>query len=1142
MVSLDSDSADEDEDEAAKAPAKPAYLDLNDGAAKDPLMATPTAAEARELALAQHTALQSNLFALQSERMLSELGVDLTQHKPLAQALFAVKGACEQLEAAPTAPIAACLAVIHEQAVPVPPCDAAAMNDATVWDAPLAPPAKVILVGAFLLKASIAVAGRLPVVDMAVTLPPGYIQKTDRFNYLYFYKRAYYVAQLKRHLAAALARTASEKAAPTVAIHQATGSPLRPIVVVTFPEVAAIHIYPQVDLNLWNAAEWFDATRLIRVKSVPHKDLPPMPHLHAALSRDGVMVAHLNYLNRQIEASPHVRAMWQLSKIWCHQRRFDGAYGEGSAFVIVMAACYLLDIGRLPRESSVFDLFRSAMEFLASPVPVTKTVVMHDTGRHPSEASVAAVAALRKQGAPAVMVDPTGRVNLLGHMTAATWRRFAKACATTHADLSQSTRDGFEVTFLERVPLGVQYNCQTVFCLAAGPAAAAQATGALTVAALMKGLLRPGEMLDDVDVATWIVRRMPDLMHEAFGDRLTAVHLQPTGDGLDMMVRMLTHPAASARRVLDGPAPPDALAVSRFQALWGDAAQMRRFANGRLIYAVVAPESAESPFVWHVRTLLAHLVPGLAASAIRTSLDPLRGVLEVPRPFRRLQLPFLDQHRDVEELGRLMRGLDLPLAIVSVHPVSAGYRRTTVALPSLVPSRADLAQMDALPYVEAVDVIMEFESTGQWPDSLAGIQHMKRAMYIRVADVLDRDCKAHVASTQVVESKTDAYIEVVTTTRLRYHVRMTPQNELQVVELPSTPDAHIQRFLGYASRAQATAMMHQIEARRAYANRFLQQVRDYPGLDTACRLVKRWMAAHLLAHVLPDEVVELLVVAAFQRQPLVDGTSGFLAALHLLAHFDWSGEPLVAVLADRSEVDAAALNAQQAAVIQAFAATMTAGPVAYPVITDEDDPDGTRWLPRDAAGVPVRPHAALWTRLCKLAASALRLYERYTLVQDAAILVQMFAAATDGYDAVLSLDPKRCARRFQSLTASSASASPSASSSRAHKKFANLMTAAEKAQWLGLQIDAVAQYLDALRSYFGASAQFFCDVYGGDRVYVRWRVRPQHPLAKPHALNVAASQLTVKPAGKGLVQHDRAAALENMRILGGSLVVSAALL
>ena len=210
------------------------------------------------------------------------------------------------------------------------------------------------------------------------------------------------------------------------------------------------------------------------------------------------------------------------------------------------------------------------------------------------------------------------------------------------------------------------------------------------------------------------------------------------------------------------------VAAQAFRAFWGDKSELRRFKDGTILEAVIW-DASDSILVQIARHLLQrHLaIPVSLAGEVALVGAPLLGTLcphealwqRLPASTARLTaLPPVrnsDAHTAAEplraafdELTAKLQAASLPLTIVSTTPVHAAFRSCAVWVPSPVAlGSSDAAELDALPYlsadgeaptrarfgVEALDVVLQFESSSRWPDDLTAIARLKTAFYLRIA-------------------------------------------------------------------------------------------------------------------------------------------------------------------------------------------------------------------------------------------------------------------------------------------------------------------------------------------------------------------------------------------------------------------------
>ena len=152
-----------------------------------------------------------------------------------------------------------------------------------------------------------------------------------------------------------------------------------------------------------------------------------------------------------------------------------------------------------------------------------------------------------------------------------------------------------------------------------------------------------------------------------------------------------------------------------------------------------ADERAQVPSMVVSHLLERHFAIG--AEAIQTRQAQFDALLKVPEEARQLfdargaAAGFKAALVAFDGLVKQMKTLDeeLPLAILNVSPVSPALRYTDVFVPVAIP----LASRNGLPvaasYLPVMEVVIEFEKSGRWPDDLRAIQKIKLAFLERLA-------------------------------------------------------------------------------------------------------------------------------------------------------------------------------------------------------------------------------------------------------------------------------------------------------------------------------------------------------------------------------------------------------------------------
>jgi U3 small nucleolar RNA-associated protein 22 len=245
-------------------------------------------------------------------------------------------------------------------------------------------------------------------------------------------------------------------------------------------------------------------------------------------------------------------------------------------------------------------------------------------------------------------------------------------------------------------------------------------------------------------------------------------------------------------------------------------------------------------------------------------------------------------------------------------------------------------------WVPFLDVIIQFESSGHWPDDLEAIRHTKTAFYLRMAEELQ-------SQLSLDSTVTEDWLEVKSG---GFMFRVVIYHERDLMHLQKTQDLRTtQQFeRDFIHRPKLSSSIHTLATQNS-------------SFSTTVRLAKRWVHSHLFSSMVSEEAIELLVAHVFlSPRPYDPPTSpfvGFLRFLDLLANFDWSGQPLIINL-DRE------LTAQmQTEIVHHFNATLQqpSHPALY--LATPFDPHSTHWTAEHPS------HIAL-NRLIKFAQSMLR--------------------------------------------------------------------------------------------------------------------------------------------------------------------------
>lgn len=1162
----EADGSDVDEPEAPAPPSGPSHYSLPSNKEIHGLK------ETGELYM-------NNVFKLQLDEMLPHVRPRVDRAAALEQTLRQLQSLLEgipEIEMQPLHAASRALERIVGHPVEVPWADPAPRSDAP-YAFGFQRPSALHLIGSWPLQAAARRPGVMDV-DMEVCMPETLFQEKDTMNGRYFMKRAFYLAVLAESI-----RQAEPSLHLDVDYLDLYGD-RRCTCLVLRPQAGAhdwSHLHAVIRVHLAHKLGTFPVQRLAPnrnslrgqlVDAVEGAELPTTPLYNACILADSMRLAHFVYLNATANMCAAFSEACQLLKTWATQRGFGAlmlfghdakkhaarrvvAGADDARFVLSMMLAHLLHgepKGTATRHKlapglSSVQLFRGTLDYLSkhSFSPPVFMKAQPRFGLAPSVIPAASFAATER-----AFVDPSGSLNLLAHWPPSSVDMLQREAAQTMRMLNDSD-DHFATLFLTPQSVSTRRFDEVVVC---------------HVRDDTRDVVR---RLDAGGARAWGVQRALKVATRALGKRAQAVAVcgppvsayapgtMPT-PSLLVELGVLLDADHAWHQVEHGP-PPESPEAASFRDFWGDAAELRRFRDGRVLESVVWPVASLAQRYALPRHILRHAFEhhGIAKK-VRCMGESFAGLVDMaPTLSARAYLkdPAVHGFQLVQgaydQLVRELRAMDeLPLSVMSVAPVAPALR----SMSPLVPGPLHLAALgdqvpDVAAYLPVQELVLQMESSGQWPDDLAAIQEMKTALYERMADVLLRRLPGSLArvvydmdATTAETIKDQTALHITLATGFAFSLRIHHDREQTLLErLLRDKSAH----------AAATEALQRYHARFTYApahHAALQALQDrYPALGMTVRLVRRWFASQLLSPHVPIEAMELLCVAVFvtnAHAAPVTGVLGFVRVLHLLARWDWRETPLLiplesatrlahqrkAALSDEgnallNEAAASFPAAQRADAEQQFSAQRARDPALKHhawVLATEMDMGSKAWT-RDA------PSAMIADGVRQLAMRAVSMLEKEVPTR-LSYTRGLFTPTYDAYDFVIRLRPSVHMRYAEAL-------SPDASAwllPRKKRSYANLDEAPLRPSVYGSEpragLDPVAEYVQLLQVLYAHAFTLFYDELGGTAVGGVWN----KTLAKPHAFKVLLGHSSA-PHTKGVVLNC-AAILAEVERLGDGLV------
>ncbi|THH22517.1 hypothetical protein EUX98_g8176 [Antrodiella citrinella] len=1064
----------------------------------------PTALELRDIKDAADL-YKSSSFKLQIDALLPNVRPKYQNFPPLDRFLTLLYTCLNSLPSIPSRhPLEAAKDLLKKEiAVPYTlPLPAQDVN----WKVAFEKPTEVILVGSWPNKLSVRAKDKRPyVVDLAVEIPSTLLQEKDYLNGRFFQKRAYFLSVLAAGIQAQKSGLHAE-----VFFSSPSGDPRLTCLIIRPKEGSSN------DLTKLNTE--------IRIIPMLGSSSPiPLPRLSPAKANirtspsDGASedaqspVYNTSILlsttpKTQLLQSHHLKGLvpaysdaLTLLRIWANQRGYSRGRklciaGFESSNFFWSAVLDLVISGEDPGTTSAnksakrkplgkglssYQLFRAALDFLAKQDFVPRSGTDYQ-GRQFSPDDYSSDAA--------VFVDSTG-INVLTAISSGSLDMLRHDAKATLGSLNGefSTQDPFKETFLTDYR-GLQSRFDVVMRvdISAAKLRAHSVHSTIEHGSLYKSLL------------STIVASIRQALE------LDVTHSPIIFIGLVLDVE-------HAFRLVDHGPPaddPDLEAAQRFRDFWGDKAELRRFKDGAISESVVwdvktSDERTKIPYSICTHILALHC--GISQALVQHWQDSFDNILRLPATiislyqgkadsgFRAAQAAFDSLLKSIKSLDE-----ELPLAVLNVSPTSDMLRNTSVFTPTAVSPPVSASLPPSAQYLQPIEVVIEFEGSGRWPDELRAIQKVKLAMFERLASSLMGSTPGLKATVVVGDpvSTSDildvASLEIITPQGWAFVARIWHNREAMLLDnaiddKPHIP-THIKRKL--PGSPDLKSRQAALEAKEVHVRRFLHAPRHhravaalnhrYTAYAGTVRLVKRWLAAHwVLQKYLSIEAVELLCAAVFvgnshksaspsqQQQTNVPGTKerGFAKVVELLKEWKWEQGIFVPYGDDTEDAPKSVFNAS--------------GRDGVWKISTEFDPEGYMWT-RDA------PDAIMARRIQTIAGATWSCLQ--TLEDGNLDVMTIFAHPVQQYDFIVELNPALLPRYHQNIIAD-----PTVWARKA--KYANVEVAEGSHSATQPGYDPAQLLFNDLSRVYKDTFMLFHDPLGGERIGGVWDPRLQDPRA-----------------------------------------------
>ncbi|KAH6677775.1 nrap protein [Plectosphaerella plurivora] len=1022
---------------------------------------------------AQSRASTASPFVLQTAELLEEVDVDYEDSFAGADDLLKrLRDVVDSIPAVAEASIAEATRKLqkkHDIQIPFPEPKPAADSP---YKLAYEKPASYNVVGSYVSK-TMTKDQEAKTIDMIVQMPKSLFQEKDFQSMRYFYRRAYYIANIAAGVRQNLGSDVE------VEFDLLNENPLLPVLTIHPTETADDEDDDKVENedeedddsssdgseNSTNVSEYsiriipcapenlFPKNKLVSTANcnkAANSDAPT-PFYNSTIKAEESFIRYLRTLARAKTQCGAFADACKLGRIWLQQRGFGASLSLGGfghfewAFLMAM----LLQKGdksdkpALSSSLSSTELFKATVQFIASTDFVKNPVVF---GTYPKGYD-----AVRESGP--VMFDTDRELNFLYKMTPWSANLLRHYATTTLEVLNSNSLDQFEATFIVKADVSLQM-FDAVFEIED------------------IDLEKFSSVTDGRGPASAFCAKVFTTLSKAFKERATLIHIQhseteswdisssPETGSATVQIGLLFDPVTMAKSLELGPSAELTKEAAKFRQFWGEKAELRRFKDGSILECVPWSQKTAANICEEITKYILGLHLKIDLDTIRFHGQNLPSGLE----FTPVDREAFDAARQAfQAFEHDIRSLEgMPLSVRRLAPICPELRYSSMSPPALGFHNGN---------VPAMDVALSFEASGRWPENLVAIQETK------IDFLLDIDRRLTAANDKVTtslgrdnssdETGNIAFLDIVYPSGVAFRLRIQSDLEETLLERNAR-----NKLLDPHTRLAAEEALSRLRWKHTHLPLHAQSIASFctrlAPLSAAMRLTKHWFNAHKLTGQISEELIELFVAHVFlQPQPWKTPSSAqaaFLRTLVFLSRWDWRSEALVVDFSDELTPD------DYAAVDRRLETSRTRDPNMNHAVLFAATTHDTSGLAYTQNG----PSKLCATRMTRLAKSACALVREQGVDLD---LDDLFEPSLGDYDILIHLSSGQTKRVLRDAGAEAGAR---------HSTFKNLDARTGKVP-LPLAAHPVDVLLGQLEAAYQDSLIFFRGAQGDSTVGAIWQ-------------------------------------------------------
>lgn len=874
--------------------------------------------------------------------------------------------------------------------------------------------------------------------EIDVQMPASLFQEKDYLNLRAFYKRAFYVSRVASMLKAKFA------AELDINFHLKDDIALMPALIMTSVSGSKVQRFP-IEVNVSFPSDVFPAAKTtiekncVRFKSTSASEvLPPTPFYNSCLQYASSAASRKALIATAEARSSAFDASVRLGTQWLTMRGLSSFIsGGGFGWEEWAYLCALLLHTGGPRGQPLFSDRYSALQLF-------KAVLQTLASRDMFDPWILRGAISAEMGEIPIIYDVEVGFNVLYKMSSASYEALRGYAKESLIQINRKDNDSFDQTF--RVMISIPILEYDEVYSVQGSGGMGESAMQMQYIDSIYGVLKRG--LDD---------RVRYIALRSEASSAWEISAQSERRRPGFKISLLLEAKQVSRLVDHGPSAEDQDEASEFQQFWGDKAELRRFKDGSISESLVWTSS--EPVTYQILRHLLHRHLSIEPGHVKPNSIEFEQELSAPSMAAKQYFGAIDQ--TFQKLSTSLLALsDLPLPVRSVAPASEALRSSALATP--------LGSVATGPF----DVLIEFDSSGRWPDSLPAVQHTKIAFLVKLGDVITASNPS--LSARVGLENSDGAISGYLNTSflditypspepglgsIVFRLRIVHERELHLLQNEMSDRSLSPLSRESVSLAVATYKRDFLAVSR-HTTALKVLMTQFPALSPTVRLLKQWSCAHLLAQHIPGELLELIACYVFlQPSPWTTPSSAstaFVRCLSLLARWDWVSVPLVIDVSPGQDMT----KHQETEIRTRFEAWRKLDPVMNQVswfVGSSLDETGVVWTTKSRMEKVVAARAQAVAKACLDVLTT----QNYNLSDDTAH--SLFAPPLGDYDFLITLNNKVLARKHRRASSD--------------EKYRNLVVESEN-DISTVGFDAVEDLLRDLQQAFGHIALF---MYGASK-------------------------------------------------------------